>query len=88
VVVDDRSADGRSFEIGSPSLRLRCTPPPVDGVELELEVDGAGAVAITVEDRTYGLPEIDPPLAPRPADTMAKPFRVSDLTIVERTVEL
>jgi hypothetical protein len=60
-----------------------------DGLELSIELEGEGPLRIELEERSYGLPEVPgDPLMPRPADTMAKPFRYSDLVKVKRTYDL
>jgi hypothetical protein len=82
------SGDGRPLVIGQEHVRLRCVAPPADGIELGLELEGAGPVSIELEDRSFGLPALDPPLPPRPPTTICKPYGYSDLTRVRRTIEV
>ena len=79
---------GQRLQIGEQRLRLRCVAPPADGLELGLELESGGSLSIEIEDRSFGLPELEPPLEPRPPATMAKPYGYSDLTRVHRAIEL
>ena len=60
---------------------FRFLAPPADGIEVELEVEGEGAVDVRLLDRTYELPEGNgpPPTAP---DLMSVPFYIAGSTFV------
>ncbi len=69
------------------TLRLSYAAPPVEGIELLLEVRAAKPLRLTVEDVSYELPQL-PELshAPRPVEMMPAPsFRSSDTTLVSKT---
>jgi hypothetical protein len=60
---------------------------PPNGIELRLQVKGAGPVKLFILDHTIGLPEIpDARFSPRPSDSM--PRHGGDETIVRRTFVL
>jgi hypothetical protein len=64
-----------------------CTTTPLEGVVLELVLDGAGPVEATVLDQSPGLPPGGAALqAARPAD--AVPSQEGDVTIVTAHVTL
>ncbi|HYE15460.1 MAG TPA: hypothetical protein VD968_13540, partial [Pyrinomonadaceae bacterium] len=75
------AADGRR----SP-LRLSYAAPPAEGFELLLEVDPSAPLRLTVQDISFGLPQLPgQQLTPRPAHMMPAPaFRSSDTTVVGR----
>jgi Peptidase family M28 len=72
------------------SLRVSFAAPPPEGLELLLETRAGARVRLTVEDLSYGLPELPgQTLRPRPADAMPVPsYRTSDTTVVRRALDL
>lgn len=58
--------------------------PPVEGVDVQLRVQGPGPVKVVLVDRSTGLPTIPGEnLPPRPADSM--PIHSGDQTMVRRS---
>ena len=72
------------------SLRVSFAAPPPEGLELLLETRAGAHAYLTVEDLSYGLPELPGQnFRPRPEDAMPVPsYRTSDTTIVKRTFDL
>ena len=68
-------------------LRLLFHAPSSEGFEMVVAVPAGGTLRFELEDRSYGLPDL-PGLAPRGEAMIAKPFGLSDLTIVRRRVEV
>jgi hypothetical protein len=61
--------------------------PPPNGIELRLQVNGAGPVKLFILDHTIGLPDIPhASFSPRPSDSM--PRHRGDETIVRRSLVL
>jgi hypothetical protein len=71
-------------------LRVSFAAPPPEGVELLLETRADAPVRLTVEDLSYGLPELPGrTFRPRAGDAMPAPsYRTSDTTVVRRTLDL
>jgi hypothetical protein len=85
-------ADER-IEAGEPCsgrrVRLTYYDPPVQGLELTLEVSDGETVRVLVEDQTYDLPKAaELGLQPRPRRMMSKPRWSHKLTTVLRELEL
>ena len=58
--------------------------PPVEGIDVELRVQGSGQVKVVLVDRSSGLPAIPSVnFPPRPADSM--PIHSGDQTMVRRS---
>ena len=71
-------------------LRVSFAAPPPEGVELLLEMRLDAPALLTVEDLSYGLPELPgQSFRPRADDAMPAPsYRTSDTTVVRRTLDL
>ena len=70
-------------------LELLYSAPPSGGVELELELEGDGPVAVELTDISEGLPDIPgSTFDPRPPDMQPLPTQALDPTIVTSTTEI
>lgn len=71
-------------------LRVSFAAPPPEGLELLVETLAGGPARLTVEDLSYGLPELPGrTFRPRAGDAMPAPsYRTSDTTVVRRTLDL
>jgi hypothetical protein len=64
-------------------LTIRYFGAPPDGIDLGLEMNGNGPLKIGVADCSYNLPNMTPPVPPRPANMI--PARTAgDLTVLTR----
>lgn len=70
---------------GQRILNYYAVPP--EGVELTFSVQTTGPVRLRLTDTSYGLPAV-PGLRPRPAWMMSKPFILTDVTLLSRTLQL
>lgn len=68
-------------------LRFLYSAAPAEGIELRLDVSAARPLKLTVVDGSYGLPETVG-LKPRPPDTMPRPSRMGDTTLVKKSFTL
>jgi hypothetical protein len=83
--------DARPGEGGARNgLRVSFAAPPPEGLELLLETRAGAPARLTVEDLSYGLPELPgQTFRPRADDAMPVPsYRTSDTTVVKRTFDL
>ena len=70
-------------------LELLYSAPPARGIELQLELERTGAVALDLTDISEGLPELRNFKAePRPPDMQPLPTQALDPTIVRRSIEI
>jgi hypothetical protein len=83
--LNGKAVDGRT----AAHVRLNINGRPQDAVTVDLRLQAGDPVQIAVQDRRLGLPEVEPPISPRPAWMAAAPLTdVSDSTIVAHTVTI
>ena len=67
------------------SLGVHYYAPPVEGIELTLEVKQGRPLGIRVVDRSYGLPETDGTFKPWPDSVMPAKYVYSNSTLVSKS---
>jgi hypothetical protein len=92
LAVNGKPIAKESFEPSKNPARYRSFSyigPAEGGIELNLEIRSSGPVELSIEDRTYGLPEIPGrSYKTRPDHIIAAPFQYSDCTVVTKSVKL
>ncbi|HEX8160660.1 MAG TPA: M20/M25/M40 family metallo-hydrolase [Pyrinomonadaceae bacterium] len=92
--VSAASIDGKRIEPPSDKGRDRDKTPwaltyygfPARGVDLTLSVEASRPLKLRVDDRTYGLPQLDGrPVGPRPDYIIPSPSPYSDVTLVSKS---